>query len=75
MVKANYYFIGKIDLNDRQKKAMEFIKEHGEISRKQYVELAGISVRQANNDLSNLLDKKLLVKVGSGRNTKYKVHD
>ena len=65
----------KIDLNDRQKKAMEFIKQHGDISRKQHVELGGISVRQANKDLSDLLDKKLLIQIGSGRSTKYKVHD
>ena len=65
----------KLNLNDRQKQAVEFIKEHGEISRKQYVDLAGISVRQANRDLSNLLGKKVIVPVGSGRSLRYKGFD
>lgn len=65
----------KIDLNDRQKKAIEFIKQHGEISRKQYVNLAGISVRQANRDLNDLITKKIVVPVGSGRSLRYKQSD
>ena len=65
----------KVELNDRQKKAREFIKHHGEISRRQYVELAGVSVRQANKDLSDLLEKKIIIQMGAGRSTKYKVHD
>ncbi len=62
----------KLDLNDRQKKAIEFIELHGEISRKQYVDLARISVRQANRDLTDLIDKKVIVSIGSGRSLKYK---
>ncbi len=65
----------KLDLNDRKKKAMEFIKHHGDISRKQYVELVKISLRQANKDLRDLLGKKIFVQIGGGRSTKYKVHD
>ena len=64
----------KIDLNDRQKKAMEFIKHHGEISRKQYVELAKVSVRQAHRDLNDLLAKHIVVSVGSGRSLRYQWH-
>ncbi|MBI4974964.1 MAG: putative DNA binding domain-containing protein [Candidatus Omnitrophica bacterium] len=62
----------KLDLNDRQKKAIKFIKQHGEISRKQYVDLAGISVRQANRDLNDLIDKKVVAPIGSGRSLRYK---
>ena len=65
----------KMDLNDRQKKAMEFIRHHGQISRKQYAELTGVSLRQANKDLNNLLAKRIFVQIGAGRSTKYKVHD
>jgi len=65
----------KLDLNDRQKKATGFIKQHGEISRKQYVDLAGISVRQANRDLDDLLDKKIIMPVGAGRSLRYKWRD
>ena len=65
----------KLNLNDRQKKAMGFIKQRGEISRKQYVDLAGISVRQANRDLSDLIDKKVIASLGSGRSLKYKLRE
>lgn len=62
----------KLNLNDRQKKAVEFIKQHGEISRKQYVDLAGISIRQANRDLNGLVAKKVVVIVGRGRSLRYR---
>ncbi|MCX5667031.1 MAG: helix-turn-helix domain-containing protein [Candidatus Omnitrophica bacterium] len=65
----------KLNLNDRQKKAMGFIKQRGEISRKQYVDLAGISVRQANRDLNDLIDKKVIASLGSGRSLKYKLRE
>lgn len=65
----------QLDLNDRQRKAVEFIKRHGEISRKQYVDLAEISIRQANRDLNDLLAKKVIVSVGSGRSLRYKRSD
>ena len=65
----------KLDLNDRQKKAIEFIKQHGQISRRQYVDLADISVRQANRDLNDLLEKKVISPMGGGRSLKYKWHD
>ena len=65
----------KLNLNGRQKKAVVFIKQHGEISRKQYVDLAEISVRQANRDLNDLLTKKVIVPVGSGRSLRYKGSD
>ncbi len=67
--------IHKLDLNDRQKKAMEFIKQYGDISRKQYVDLAGISVRQANRDLNDLVVKKVIAAVGSGRSLRYRWSD
>ena len=65
----------KLDLNARQRKAIGFIKKHGEISRKQYVDLAGISVRQANRDLDDLIVKKIILAIGSGRSLRYKWRD
>ncbi len=65
----------KIDINDRQKKAIEYLKVKGEISRKEYSEISGVSLRQANKDLNDLLVKKIIVQVGMGRSTKYRVHD
>ncbi|MBW1933727.1 MAG: putative DNA binding domain-containing protein [Deltaproteobacteria bacterium] len=65
----------KLDLNDRQRKAIEYLSRKGEISRKEYVEISGVSPRQANKDLNDLLKKKVVIQVGRGRSTKYRVHD
>ncbi|MBI4398611.1 MAG: putative DNA binding domain-containing protein [Candidatus Omnitrophica bacterium] len=65
----------KLDLNERQKKVMSYLRSHGEISRKKYAELSRVSLRQANKDLGDLLKKKVIVQVGMGRSTKYQVHD
>lgn len=65
----------KLDLNDRQKKAIEYLKAKGEISRKKYAEISGVSLRQANKDLNDLLQKKVIVQIGMGRSTRYRVHD
>jgi len=65
----------KLDLNDRQRKAMKYLIKKGEISRKEYAKIAEVSLRQANKDLSDLLKKKIIVQVGMGRSTKYRVHD
>jgi len=65
----------KLNLNDRQKKAIEYLKAKGEISRKEYAEISRVSLRQANKDLNYLLQKKVIIQIGMGRSTKYRVHD
>lgn len=67
-------FLSCLGLNARQMKAMRFIKEHGEISRKEYVELVAISPRMAHLDLTNMVNKKLITPVGKGRSVKYILH-
>jgi predicted HTH transcriptional regulator len=62
-------------LSERQKKAIEYIKEKGTISRREYVTLANISLRQANKDLRDLLEKNLIAQIGKGRSVKYTMHD
>ena len=51
--------ISKIDfsvLNERQKRALGYIEEHGRISKKEYVELFGISDMTAKRDLADLVE-------------------
>lgn len=62
-------------LNERQKTAIEYLKAKGTISRKEYVTLTNISLRQANKDLNYLLSKGLIVQSGKGRSVKYTMHD
>jgi ATP-dependent DNA helicase RecG len=67
--------LNRSGLNERQIKAIKFIKDRGEISRKEYVALAGISPRSAHLDLKDMVKKKLINPAGKGRSVKYKLHN
>ncbi len=60
-----------LELNERQKKAIEYLKIHKNITRKIYIEINNISPRQANKDLNDLLEKKLIRKQGRERAISY----
>jgi ATP-dependent DNA helicase RecG len=60
-----------LELNERQKKAIEYLKIHKNITRKMYIEINNISPRQANKDLNDLLEKRLIRKQGRGRAISY----
>ncbi len=59
------------DLLDRQKEALAFIKEKEALAMQDYMELANISRSQAHRDLSEMVDRGILRRVGQGRGTKY----
>ena len=61
------YSASSLELNKRQKKAIEYLKIHKNITRKIYMEINNISPRQANKDLNDLFEKKLIRKQGRGR--------
>ena len=63
----------KLGLNDRQVKAIIFVKEKGKISNADYQELFSVSKATSTRDLTELLDKfALLDKVGqTGAGTTY----
>ena len=67
-------FLSRMEVNERQTKAIKYIKERGVISRKEYVELTEISPRMAHLDLTDLVRKKIIVAAGKGRSVKYKLH-
>lgn len=56
----------KMGLNDRQVKAILFVKEFGSISNSKHQSLNNCSRNTATNDLRELLVKKLLFQRGSG---------
>lgn len=48
------------------------MRENGKITKKDYQELSGVSRITASRELADLVEKKLLRKVGTvGRGTKY----
>lgn len=65
--------LNKIDLNDRQKRALDYVKEKGTVSRKQYAQMTGISLRQANDDINDLISKRVFRRIGSGSLIRYEL--
>ena len=65
-------YLKSLGLNDRQKKAVLYIKEKGKISNSEYQELNDISKATATRDLSVLVEKYEIIKrtgdIGSGTN-------
>lgn len=61
----------KLGLNERQIKAVLFVKENGKITNKEYRDLTGLSDEGSRIDLNDLVDKKILIPQGSGRSTHY----
>jgi len=60
-----------LDINERQKKALEYLHEKGRITRAEYSELTNVSPRTANYDLSTLENRKIIRKGGKGRSIHY----
>ncbi len=61
----------KVELNERQKKALECLKAKGKITTKEYVALAKTTVITAKRDLLDLKKKKIVRFVGSPKTGYY----
>lgn len=61
----------KMGLNERQIKAVLFLKENGKITNKQYRELTGLSDEGVRIDMNLLIEKGLLLAKGKGRGSYY----
>lgn len=64
----------KLDLNDRQKKAMEYVKENGSIKRSEYMKLGGISHKTAHLELKEMVNQKIFIQEGRGPSTRYIIY-
>ncbi len=60
-------------LSERQLKALEFARASGAVTNRDYQRLTGMSQKQTVRDLTDLVRQGLLVRVGSGRATRYVV--
>jgi ATP-dependent DNA helicase RecG len=63
--------LSQMDLNERQIKAVLYVKEKGEITTSVYTKLNAVAERTARNDLNNLSDKQILKRVGKTNLAKY----
>jgi ATP-dependent DNA helicase RecG len=64
--------LAKLGLNDRQVKAVLFVKEKGKITNSEYQILNEISDRTALRDIDELTEKGILIKEGEKKGTYYK---
>ena len=58
-------------LSERQKTAIEYMKKHKQITTKKYGELFSITGRMARNDLKLLVDKKIVIRMGTSKKSTY----
>ncbi len=59
------------DLNARQKKAIELIKQKGRIASREYCEINAVVKDTANRDIQEMVKKGLLTKEGTGKKVRY----
>jgi ATP-dependent DNA helicase RecG len=60
-----------LEINNRQKKAIKYIKERGSITRSEYMKINRISNKTANLELKYMLERKLIERESKGKYTKY----
>lgn len=60
-----------LDINERQKKALEYLQNRGKITRQKYLDITNVSTRTANNDLKALEEMGLVKRMGKGRAVHY----
>lgn len=58
-------------LNERQRKAVEYVRQHGSIRRAEYARLFGVSERQASRDLDALIKNNILARQGKTSSAQY----
>ncbi|MGB9929831.1 MAG: RNA-binding domain-containing protein [Methanosarcina sp.] len=68
----NEEYLRKLGLNERQIKAVLYVKEKGKITNKEYQQVGEIKDRLATMELKDLIDKGIFEKIGStGKGTHY----
>lgn len=63
--------LSKLGLNERQLKAVKYVKEKGRITNKEYQEINKVSNKTAYLDLSDIVQRNILTIEGIGRNISY----
>ena len=65
-------YLKKLGLNERQIKAVMYVKKEGRITNKEYQELVNTTKRTATRDLKDLTEKEILKQIGdTGKGTYY----
>ena len=59
------------ELNERQRKAVNYAKEKGSIKREEYIKVNKISHTTASRELKDLTEKNILRRIGKGKYLRY----
>lgn len=70
----NEDYLSKLDINSRQKKAIQYIKNEKFITNSTYRDLFKVAHQTSLRDLEELIDLKIIKKEGIGRGTKYVIN-
>jgi len=65
----------KFELNERQKKAVEYLVQNGKMTTKEYVRLSSTSLRTTRRDLMELTNKKIIQFTGAAKTGYYTLYD
>ena len=69
--KYHFEYLETLDLNERQLKAVLFWKDSREITNSKYMSKYNINARTALRDITELVEKGLLIKIGNLKTAKY----
>jgi len=61
----------KLGLSERQIEAVQYVKENGRITNREYRELTSLSDESVRSDTKDLIEKDILAQRGKGRGTHY----
>jgi ATP-dependent DNA helicase RecG len=64
-------YLAQMKLNERQLQAIPYLRKQGSISKREYQDLVLVSARTALYDLTALVNKGVLVRVGTGKSSRY----
>lgn len=64
-------WVEALDLNERQREAVDYVREEGKITNREYRDLTEVSRKTAKKDLADLVEKEVFRKKGKGRGTHY----
>ena len=60
-----------LDLNDRQRKLIEYLKTYGSIRNRDYYEIMKVSKSTGWRDIKDLIKREILVSHGKGKGSVY----
>ncbi len=64
-------YLAALDLNERQRKVIKYLKKNKRITSKEYMDLFSIAERTARRDLKLLVDEDILIQTGTGKKYTY----